>query len=73
LRLEADAAARVDHVEHLVEVELRHPRGHHHLCRRSQRDRVEEVVEQLGGVAGAGRAHVEDTLAEGLKQRAHAL
>ena len=50
-RREVDAARVVDDVEQLREVEIGLLRGDHHLGRRGEADRVEEVVEQLGDVA----------------------
>ena len=72
-RREVHAAGGVQHVEERVEVEPRLLRGDHHLGRRGEADAVEEVVQQLGHVAGAAGSHVEDLRAERVEDRAHAL
>ena len=46
---------------------------HHDLGRGRQRHRVEEVVEQLGGVAGPGAAAVEDVAADQFEDRPRGL
>ena len=43
----------------------------HHLGGRGKADAVEEVVQQLGGVPRAARAHVDDARSERREQRSH--
>ena len=69
----AHPAGGVDHVEHGREVEPGLARRDHYLGGRRERHRVQEVVQQLGGVPGAARAHQHDLRRDRPEHPAHRL